>query len=235
MAADKQPKGQKRVWSILRPLLLRGEPNTKIVKGTVTSCRNNYGCIEGCVVFSHTDVIGPLPLQPGDKVLAFVEEDPLTRNLRATEVCVLCVFPEDDRPRDPFSKIHDLSACVSHVKKNIIHLADEYYFYLDSISKGFMPYKGDWLDVEYSAQQKSSKIIIHSLKATKWRYLEEVCVTSIQKRHGVLNHTIFFTFDSLKCPMGYTPLVGHVVNVVVVQSIRPNYNWRAVFMMPVNT
>ncbi|XP_036031445.1 cancer/testis antigen 55-like [Onychomys torridus] len=99
---------------------------------------------------------------------------------------------------------------------------------------GFIPYEGDWLDIEYSLQRGSSKITIHSLKATKCMRLQEVCVTSIHKQQGVLNHTIFFTFHSLKCPMGYTPLVGHVVNVVVVQSIRPNYNWRAISMMPVN-
>lgn len=49
----------------------------------------------------------------------------------------------------------------------------------------------------------------------------------------MLNHTIFFTFDSLHLPLGYTPLVGHMVNVVMVQSIRSNYNWRAISMTPV--
>ncbi|CAO2622060.1 Cancer/testis antigen 55 [Lemmus lemmus] len=58
-------------------------------------------------------------------------------------------------------------------------------------------------------------------------------VTSIHRRQGMLNHSIFFTLDSLKCPLGYTPLVGHVVNVVMVQSIRPNYSWRAISMSPV--
>ncbi|XP_015856349.2 cancer/testis antigen 55 [Peromyscus maniculatus bairdii] len=213
---------------------LEGEPNTKIVKGTVTSCGDDYGWIENCVFFSIDAMVSPLRVQVGDKVLAFVEEDPLSFDLRATEVCVLI---EDDRPREPYSKIHELSVCVSHVRKDNICLADEYYFYLDSISKailGFMPYEGDWLDIEYSLDRGSSKLTIHSLKATKCRRLQEVCVTSIHKRQGVLNHTIFFTFRSLKCPVGYTPLVGHVVDVVVVQSIRPNYNWRAVSMTPVN-
>ncbi|KAL6031402.1 hypothetical protein STEG23_010074 [Scotinomys teguina] len=122
------------------------KPNTKIVKGTVTSCGDDYGWIEKCVFFNTDTVKGPLSLRVGDKVLAFVEEDPLSYDLRATEVCV----------------------------------------------------------------------------------------TSIHKQQGVLDHTIFFTFHSLKCPVGYTPLVGHVVNAVVVQSIRPNYNWRAVSMKPVN-
>ena len=52
-----------------------GEPNIKIVKGIVTTCGNDYGWIEDCVFFSTDVVIGSLPVQIGDKLLAFVEED----------------------------------------------------------------------------------------------------------------------------------------------------------------
>ncbi|XP_021482648.1 cancer/testis antigen 55-like [Meriones unguiculatus] len=212
---------------------LEGEPNTKIVKGIVTSCGHDYVWIEECIFFSTDDFIDPMPLQAGDKVVAFVEEDPLSHELKATEVCVVI---EDDGPREPDCKIQYLSACVSHVKKDIIYIADEYYFYLDSISKailGFSPYGGDWLDIEYSVQHDSSKITIHSLKATKCRQLEEVCVTSIHKGQGMLNYSIFFTFRSLNLPTGYTPHLGHMVSVVIIQSIRPKYNWRAISMTPV--
>lgn len=64
-------------------------------------------------------------------------------------------------------------------------------------------------------------------------FLRQVCVTSIHRRNGMLNNTIFFTFDSLNLPLGYTPLVGHMVNVVMVLSIRSNYTWRAISMIPV--
>ncbi|KAH0509146.1 Cancer/testis antigen 55 [Microtus ochrogaster] len=217
----------------MAPPVTTCEPNTKIVKGIVTSCEDGYGWIENCVFFSTGVVIGHLSVQIGDKVLAFVEEDPLSHDLKATEVCV---FLEDDKFTEPYSKIQVLSACVSYVKKDIIHVADEYYFYLDSISKailGFTPYEGDWLDIEYSVEQGSSKIIVQSLKATKHRHLEEARVTSIHRRQGLLNHSIFFTLNSLKCPVGYTPLVGHVVNAVIVQSIRSHYSWRAIAMSPV--
>ncbi|XP_050997867.1 cancer/testis antigen 55-like [Acomys russatus] len=212
---------------------MKGEPHTKVVKGFVTSCGKGCGWIEECVFFSTESVPGSVYLQPGDKVLAFVEEDPVLHDLKATEVCIVLEYCA---LREPSSIIRDLSACVSYVKKDIIYLADEYFFYLDSISKailGFQPYKGDWLDLEYSLECGSSKLTIHSLKATRRRRLEEVCVTSIHRREGMLNHTIFFTFHSLKLPNGYTPLVGHMVNVVMVQSIRPKYNWRAISMKPV--
>ncbi|GAB1302780.1 hypothetical protein APTSU1_001801900 [Apodemus speciosus] len=241
---------------------LEGEPNTKVVKGTVTSCGNDYGWIEDCVFFRKDAVIGTMPLHVGDKVLAFVEEDPISHELKATEVCISS--EQKDVPKEAVSKIKDLTVCVSHVKKNIIYIADEYHFCLDSISKGscldfipnacwilllqvivdsahlpdkailgFMPYEGDWLDIEYSVEQGSSKITVHSLKATQRRRLEEVCVTNVHRREGMLNHTIFFTLDSLRLPLGYTPVVGHMVSVVIVQSIRPNYNWRAITMTPV--
>ncbi|GAB1302781.1 hypothetical protein APTSU1_001802000 [Apodemus speciosus] len=149
---------------------------------------------------------------------------------------MVCAFSEQDLHEGVYSKIQDLSVCVSNVNQNIIYIADEYYFFLDSISKailGFMPYEGDWLDIEYSVEQGSSKITVHSLKATQRRRLEEVCVTNVHRREGMLNHTIFFTLDSLRLPLGYTPVVGHMVSVVIVQSIRPNYNWRAITMTPV--
>lgn len=62
------------------------EPNTKIVMGIVTSCGDDYGWIEDCVFFSTGVVIGHLSVKIGDKVLAFVEEDPLSHDLKATEV-----------------------------------------------------------------------------------------------------------------------------------------------------
>lgn len=62
---------------------------------------------------------------------------------------------------------------------------------------------------------------------------QQVPVTSINRREGTLNHSIFFTLDSLHLPLGYTPSVGHMVSVVIVQSIRPNYSWRAISMRPV--
>lgn len=83
-------------WHLLCPQFT-GEPNTKIVKGIVTSCGNDYGWIEDCVFFSTDVVIGPLPLQAGDKVLAFVEEDPLSHDLKATEVSFAYVW-EDSFP-----------------------------------------------------------------------------------------------------------------------------------------
>lgn len=63
-----------------------GEPNTKVVKGIVTSCGNDYGWIEDCIFFSTDVVIGAMPLQAGDKVLAYVEEDPVLHELKAKEV-----------------------------------------------------------------------------------------------------------------------------------------------------
>lgn len=64
-------------------------------------------------------------------------------------------------------------------------------------------------------------------------FKSQVRVTKTDGRTGVLEDTIFFTLDSLKLPSGYVPQPDDVVNVVAVQSIQPNYFWRAVAMTPV--
>lgn len=64
-------------------------------------------------------------------------------------------------------------------------------------------------------------------------FKSQACVTKMDGRTGVLENDIFFTLDSLKLPFGYVPQAGDVVNVVAVQSIHPNYFWRAVAMTPV--
>uniref|UniRef100_A0A8C6MQQ9 Uncharacterized protein n=1 Tax=Mus spicilegus TaxID=10103 RepID=A0A8C6MQQ9_MUSSI len=194
-------------------------------------CGNDNGWIEECAFFSTDAEIDSIPLHAGDKDLAFVEEDPLLYESK------VCVSSEEGVSKNADSKVKDLSVCVSQVKKNFIYIGNEYYFYLDSISKailGFTPCEGDWLDIEYSVEQGSPKITVHSVKATQRRQLEEVCVTSIHKKKGMLNHTIFFTLDSLNLPLGYSPILGHMVNVVIIQSTQQNCKWRAISMTPIS-
>lgn len=57
-----------------------------------------------------------------------------------------------------------------------MRLESMYNFQLDFLLAilGFMPREGDWLDIEYSVEQGSPKITVHSVKATQRRQLEEV-------------------------------------------------------------
>ncbi|XP_008052523.2 cancer/testis antigen 55-like, partial [Carlito syrichta] len=98
---------------------------------------------------------------------------------------------------------------------------------------GFVPYKGDWLEVEYYVEPDSSNIKACSVKPVICKPVEEVCITSLNGRNGVLDDSIFFTLDSLKLPDGYIPQLYDVVDAVVVESILPCYTWRAVSITPV--
>lgn len=52
----------------------------------MTSCGDDCGWIEEEVYFSTHNVADSLVLQVGDKVLALVEEDPVSHDLKAIEV-----------------------------------------------------------------------------------------------------------------------------------------------------
>nr|XP_012803249.1 cancer/testis antigen 55 [Jaculus jaculus] len=226
-------KGQVVAMDSSRTLLITDILNPKTVIGVVTSLFVDYGWIDECIFFSTDVVIGNVPPKRGQKVSAFVEEDKISHGLNA--IAVYAFFDDFDFHRPPNCIVRALSGCVSRVKEDTVYIANEYHFYLDSISKailGFKPYKGDWLDIDYTVNHRSSKINIYSLKATKRRHLDEVCITAVNKKCGVVDRTIFYTLESVDIPDDYFPLLGDVVNVVVVQSIRPHYNWRAISITP---
>ncbi|XP_027632489.1 cancer/testis antigen 55-like [Tupaia chinensis] len=96
-----------------------------------------------------------------------------------------------------------------------------------------MPYKGDWLEVEYSNLPGPCNIKVHSAKPFFCKHLKEVCITSLHGRNGVIDNTIFFILDSLKLPDGFIPKKYDIVDVDVVESIQSCYVWRAISMNPV--
>ncbi|OBS74399.1 hypothetical protein A6R68_15073, partial [Neotoma lepida] len=97
----------------------------------------------------------------------------------------------------------------------------------------FLPFKGDLLLVEYSLNPGTPNITIHTVSLLNSQNMDEVCVTKIDGRTGVVDDIIYFTLDSLQRPAGYTPGLYDTVNVVAVDSIQPHCSWRAVSMIPV--
>ncbi|XP_037054700.1 cancer/testis antigen 55-like [Peromyscus leucopus] len=123
--------------------------------------------------------------------------------------------------------------CITSLIDDADHINHELFFSLDIVCKDFEPYKGDLVEIEFSEQRdtQSRKAIL--MKPLKHHHVNEVCVTRVDGRTGVLEDTIFFTLDSLKLPSGYVPQPDDIVNVVAVQSIQSQYLWRAVVMAPV--
>ncbi|XP_017715516.1 PREDICTED: cancer/testis antigen 55-like [Rhinopithecus bieti] len=97
----------------------------------------------------------------------------------------------------------------------------------------FVPYKGDLLEVEYTTEPGISNIKASSVKPTRCIHVEEVRITSVHGRNGMIDYTIFFTLESVKIPDGYIPQVDDIVNVVMVENIQFCCNWRAVSITPV--
>uniref|UniRef100_A0A8D2CWR9 S1-like RNA binding domain-containing protein n=1 Tax=Sciurus vulgaris TaxID=55149 RepID=A0A8D2CWR9_SCIVU len=196
--------------------------------GVVTSLFHDYGLIDESIYFSTNIVTENVPLKIGQKVSAVIEEDKTSVELK---VDVIPDNFDDTKPLD--SRIRVLVGCVACIKKDTVYIDKKTYFSIDIVSEGFVPYKGDWLEVEYSTQPGTSNIKAHSVKPMNCKHVDEVCITSLQERHGMIDYTIFFTLDSLKLPDGYVPQPYDVVNVVIVESVQLCCVWRAVSMTPV--
>ncbi|XP_012510918.1 PREDICTED: cancer/testis antigen 55 [Propithecus coquereli] len=161
----------------------------------------NYGLINELIYFS-SDVVGAnVPLKGGQKVTAVVKEDKTSHGLKATKRRLLESYAQQ--------------ATEDH--SGSYHMADT----------GFVPFEGDWLEVEYFIQPGTSNIM-GSVKPMYCKHSEEVCITNLCGRHEMIDDTIFFTLDSLKLPDGYIPQRYDVVNVVMVESMQPCCIWRAV-------
>lgn len=102
-----------------------------------------------------------------------------------------------------------------------------------NVPEGFVPYRGDWLEVDYFKSQGTSKLHIWSAKPTRVKHLREVYITSLEERHGMIEYSIYFTLDALTLPPGYEPKMCDVVNVTIVESVQLFSVWRAISMTPV--
>lgn len=54
-----------------------------------------------------------------------------------------------------------------------------------------------------------------------------------QEKRNVESHNLFH-LGLPESSLGYTPILGHMVNVVIIQSTQQNYKWRAISMTPIS-
>ncbi|XP_052026304.1 cancer/testis antigen 55-like [Apodemus sylvaticus] len=205
----------------------------KSVQGVVTSLCMDYGWINETILFNMDVISDNTPLQIGTNVLALVGENQRTHIPKAIKVKAMNDLPEGSEPSKLGRKL--CISCVTSVTEEDVYISKEKCFPLYMFSGAFKPFKGDLLLVEYSNNPGTSKINIHSVSPLNTQYMEEVYVTSIDGRNGMVESSIFFTLDSLDMPSGYTPKLNNIVDVVAVDSIQPQCSWRAVSMTPVET
>ncbi|XP_063102515.1 cancer/testis antigen 55-like [Cavia porcellus] len=134
-------------------------------------------------------------------------------------------------PSEPEIKV--IIGCVTSIVDGAVYINRENSFYLDTVCEGFVPYTGDWLEVMYYAEPGAAHIKALSVKPLNSRRVDQVKISSVHGRHGVIDSSIFFTLDSLQFPAGYVPQRCDIVNVVIVESTQSCYLWRAISMTPV--
>ncbi|MBN3305229.1 M10L1 helicase, partial [Amia calva] len=106
------------------------------------------------------------------------------------------------------------------------------YFPHDALSKGFKPIKGDWVQAQYFISPTEWSSQARSVSPLRYRRIDQVCVSSICGRNGVVDDQVFFNLDSLLLPRQYNPTPGDIVTVIVVESSQSLYCWRALCMAP---
>ncbi|XP_074083329.1 RNA helicase Mov10l1 isoform X4 [Macrotis lagotis] len=213
-----------------------GTTKLKTVQGVVTRYCSDYGMIDDLVCFTSDAVTSSVPLNIGQEVTAIVEEDKISKGLKAIRVEAVSDKWEDDSKNYcelPDSSTKILIGCITSLVEDAGYINQTTYFSMQDVCEGFEPCKGDWVQAEYFIKPATWNSEAISVKPLRYKRVDQVCISSLCGRNGVIDDSIFFTLDSLRLPEGYKPRKSDVVNVVVVESNQSCYIWRALCMAPV--
>ncbi|XP_072452584.1 RNA helicase Mov10l1 isoform X4 [Notamacropus eugenii] len=213
-----------------------GTTKLKTVQGVVTRYCSDYGMIDDLVCFTSDAVTSQVPLNIGQEVTAIVEEDKTSSGLKAIRVEAVSDKWEDDSKNDcelPDSSTKILIGCITSLVDDAGYINQTTYFSMQDVCEGFEPCKGDWVQAEYFIKPATWNSEAISVKPLRYKRVDQVCISSLCGRNGVIDDSIFFTLDSLRLPEGYKPRKSDLVNVVVVESNQSCYIWRALCMAPV--
>ncbi|XP_057598035.1 RNA helicase Mov10l1 isoform X2 [Hippopotamus amphibius kiboko] len=219
------------------PELAEGDTQLKTVRGVVTRYCSDYGMIDDLIYFSNEVVSSKVLLNVGQEVIAVVEENKVSNGLKAIRVEAVSDKWEDDSKShgrglsDPSPRV--LIGCVTSLMEGAGYINQTTYFSLESVCEGFQPCKGDWVEAEYWIRPGTWSSEAVSVKPLRYKRVDQVCVSSLCGRNGVIDDCIFFTLDSVKLPEGYVPRRHDMVSAVVVESSQSCYVWRALCMTPV--
>uniref|UniRef100_A0A5F8GIG6 RNA helicase Mov10l1 n=1 Tax=Monodelphis domestica TaxID=13616 RepID=A0A5F8GIG6_MONDO len=205
----------------------------KTVQGVVTRYCSDYGMIDDLVCFTSDVVTSSVPLNIGQEVTAIVEEDKISNGLKAIRVEAVSDKWEDDSKNYcelPDSSTKILIGCITSLVEDAGYINQTTYFSMQDVCEGFEPCKGDWVQAEYFIKPATWNSEAISVKPLRYKRVDQVCISSLCGRNGVIDDSIFFTLDSLRLPEGYKPRKSDVVNVVVVESNQSCYIWRALCM-----
>ncbi|KAL6085125.1 hypothetical protein STEG23_027045 [Scotinomys teguina] len=218
----------------------------KSVRGIVTTLSTEYGWINESIFFNPDMVCGNVPVNVGMSVIVLVEEDETSHAIKTVRVKAVSDAIYGIEPSE-----FDKRLCikiVTYTTRDNIYISEETFFPMQLFSGGFLPFKGDLLLVEYSWKPGTSNITVHAVSFLNSQNMDEdVLWTRVRKlldceaivgkaiggTTGVVDDVIFFALESVQKPLGYTPRLYDIMNVVAVDSIQQHCSLRAVAMNPV--
>uniref|UniRef100_A0A669E9H7 Mov10 like RISC complex RNA helicase 1 n=1 Tax=Oreochromis niloticus TaxID=8128 RepID=A0A669E9H7_ORENI len=191
--------------------------------------------IDDAIYFTSGEVLGGVPLKEGDLVNCIAVRDGSEGGWKALRVEKSADAWEDGGKTSLEADIMQLRPLVGIVTSfdgDGGYINQTTYFPSHSLWEGYEPMKGDWVQAKYFINPNQWTTQAHSVVPLRYCRLDQVRVTSIYGRSGVVDDSVFFSLDSLLLPARYEPSVGHLVNLVMVESSQSLYSWRALCMAP---
>uniref|UniRef100_G3TCQ4 RNA helicase n=1 Tax=Loxodonta africana TaxID=9785 RepID=G3TCQ4_LOXAF len=216
------------------PELAEGDTKLKTVQGVVTRYCSDYGMIDDLIYFSSDAVTSKVLLNVGQEVIAVVEENKVSKGLKAIRIeAIFDSYEGGEEDHNRGSQPDVTTSCLMSLGEGIGLLLHFHMLAPHTSVLGFQPCKGDWVEAKYWIRPGTWSSEAVAVKPLRYKRVDKVCISSLCGRNGVIDDSIFFTLESLKLPSGYMPRRYDVVNVVVVESSQSCYMWRALCMTPV--
>ncbi|XP_031722662.1 RNA helicase Mov10l1 [Anarrhichthys ocellatus] len=219
--------------------MFSGTPGMKDIRhlrgSVVTQLCLDYGMIDGAVYFTSGEVLGGMPLKEGDLVNCIAVQDGAQGGWKALRVEKSADAWEDGGTTSleaDSMQLRPLIGTVTSFDGDSGYINQTTYFPRCSLWEGYEPMKGDWVQAKYCINPTQWTTQARSVVPLRYRRLDQVQVTSLYGKNGVVDDSVFFSLDSLLLPAHYQPLPGHLVNLVVVESSQSLYCWRALCMAP---
>ncbi|XP_057692780.1 RNA helicase Mov10l1 isoform X1 [Corythoichthys intestinalis] len=207
----------------------------QLCDGVVTQLSLDYGLIDDAIYFTSGVVLGGVPLKVGDMVNCIAVGDGAQGGWKALRVMKSCDAWEGRggiSVEDECAQLRPLIGRVTSYDGKGGQINNTTYFSCSSLWEGYEPMKGDWVQATYLIDPNQWTTQAQSVAPLRFCRLNQVRVTSIYEKEGVVGDSVFFCLDSLMLPAHYRPLPGHVVNLVMLESSQSRYHWRALCMAP---
>ncbi|KAM3870151.1 RNA helicase Mov10l1-like [Diretmus argenteus] len=191
--------------------------------------------IDDAVYFSSSEVLGGVPLREGDTVNCIAVRDGAQGGWKALRVEKNADAWEDGGKTSleaDNKQLRPLIGTVTAVDANGGFINQTTFLQCHSLCEGYQPMKGDWIQAKYFIDPTKWTSQSNSVAPLRYCRLNQVRVSSVYGKTGVVDDHVFFSLDSLLLPAHYWPLQGDLVNLVMVESSESLYSCRALCMAP---